>query len=147
MREALRAGEARWTNTRSVRDAHHVDARLLVVEPDPAVEGRWRFGRLAAPEDELGAGCGILEERGGSFHLVSGGGDAIAALLLVRNCDGPPRRLVYEPPSPASPGPPAGVLERAVAPRSPRVVRSTRGRSKGGGETLAARADRFRRQR
>lgn len=105
-----------------------MDARLLVVEPDPSVPGRWRFGRVATPEEELGGTVGVLEERDGTFHLVSGGGDSIMALLLVRNCDGPPRRLVHEPPSPVAPWPPAAVPERTVSLRpvgAAPVARST----------------------
>lgn len=122
-----------------------MEARILVVEPDPAVEGRWRFGRVSDPGDALAADSGVLEERDGSFHLVSGGGDAITALLLVRDCDGPPHRLVYEPPSPVSPRPPSAGAERAVVTRPMRPARSSGGRSTGrGGETLAERAERLR---
>lgn len=125
-----------------------MEARILVVEPDPAGEGRWRFGRVTDPGEALEEGVGVLEEREGTFHLISGGGDAITAHLLVRDCNGPARRLVYEPPSPVSPRPLAAGAERTVLARPMRAARSTGGLSKGGGgETLAERAEGLRRQR
>ena len=114
----------------------------LVVEPDGDASGRWRFGRVAGRDDPLGDGAGVLEERDGRFHLVSGHPDAITALLLVTRHGGPTQRLVYDPAAVGA-SPPSTPRQRAPE----RVVRATLGRAKGGGgETLAERAERLARR-
>lgn len=142
--QAARSFAPHWTNWCSIREAERVARSILVVEPDDGRGATWRFGRVTRPDAPLVGEIGRLERRAGSFHLLSSHPDAITALLLVTRHDGPPVRLVYEPPQASSTTPSVSPTRRA----SPPQRRSTQGRAKGGGgETLAERAERLRGRR
>lgn len=121
-----------------------MERSILVVEPDDEHDASWRFGRVTQPDAPLVGEIGRPERRAGSFHLLSSHPDAITALLLVARHDGPPVRLVYEPPQISPRASSASPTRRD----SPPQRRSTQGRAKGGGgETLAERAERLRGRR